>query len=175
MSTLADELLNDFEDSGSEGEDQNDGGLFPDADEVKSSLNGHATNISGAINGMELDGDEEEVDEDDAMEGISGAAEEAEDEEETKAKVEKMQLGGVDDVRSVAGLMMKLEPVLEVRTFLYFPLLHSLKTKGLHLFFRGLALTSPRPYRRLHIFNHCLPRSKQHSLAQLKIIPNTIF
>jgi hypothetical protein len=39
-----------------------------------------------------------------------------EDEEETKAKVEKMQLGGVDDVRSVAGLMKSLEPVLEVST-----------------------------------------------------------
>ncbi|KFY08856.1 hypothetical protein V491_08403 [Pseudogymnoascus sp. VKM F-3775] len=38
------------------------------------------------------------------------------DEEVTKAKVEKMQLGGVDDVRSVAGLMKTLEPVLEVST-----------------------------------------------------------
>ena len=38
------------------------------------------------------------------------------DEEATKAKVEKMQLGGVDDVRSVAGLMKTLEPVLEVST-----------------------------------------------------------
>ena len=37
------------------------------------------------------------------------------DEEARKAKVEKMHLGGVDDVRSVAGLMKVLEPVLEVR------------------------------------------------------------
>lgn len=36
------------------------------------------------------------------------------DEEARKAKVEKMRLGGVDDIRSVAGLMKVLEPVLEV-------------------------------------------------------------
>jgi U4/U6 small nuclear ribonucleoprotein PRP31 len=36
------------------------------------------------------------------------------DEEDTKAKVEKMRLGTVRDVRSVAGLMKTLQPVLEV-------------------------------------------------------------
>ncbi|KKA30619.1 hypothetical protein TD95_000855 [Thielaviopsis punctulata] len=36
-----------------------------------------------------------------------------EDEEETKARVEKMQLGGVKDVRSVASLINTLQPVLE--------------------------------------------------------------
>ncbi|KAH8592388.1 Prp31 C terminal domain-containing protein [Bisporella sp. PMI_857] len=107
MSTLADELLNDFEDSGSEGEgeagEHQNGGLFPDSDEQKP----HAFKGNGH---MELDGDEEDVDED--MEGMD-LKDDIEDEEETKAKIEKMQLGDVDDVRSVAGLMRKLEPVLK--------------------------------------------------------------
>lgn len=118
MSTLADELLQDFEDSGSEGEETlESGGLFPDNEDSKSGLNGHATN-----GGMELDGDEEEVDEDEEMAGMKDVAKDVEDEEETKAKIEKMQLGGVDDVRSVAGLMRTLEPVLEV-SILSFPIL----------------------------------------------------
>lgn len=118
MSTLADELLQDFEDSGSEGEEQQNGELFPETEDAKSlGLNGHATN-----DGMELDGDEEDVGEDEEMAGINDAAKDLEDEEETKAKVEKMQLGGVDDVRSVAGLMKNLEPVLEVSTFCFRPL-----------------------------------------------------
>jgi U4/U6 small nuclear ribonucleoprotein PRP31 len=117
MSTLADELLQDFEDSGSEGEDQQNDNLFPDDAESKDGLNGHATSISGAIGSMELDGDEE-VDEDADMAGVNDTAVDVEDEEETKAKVEKMELGGVDDVRSVAKLMKTLEPVLEVSTFL---------------------------------------------------------
>ena len=67
---------------------------------------------------MELDGDEEEPDDAD----IDASApshlkmEDAEDEEETKARVEKMELKTVSDVRSVAGLMKQLEPVLEVST-----------------------------------------------------------
>jgi U4/U6 small nuclear ribonucleoprotein PRP31 len=40
----------------------------------------------------------------------------AEDEEEAKARIEKMQLASVSDVRSVAGLMRQLEPVMEVST-----------------------------------------------------------
>jgi U4/U6 small nuclear ribonucleoprotein PRP31 len=109
MSTLADELLQDFEDSGSEGEEQQNDGLFPD-DESSATKNG--------LNAMELDGDEEDVEEDEEMAGMNEVAKDVEDEEETKAKVEKMQLGGVDDVRSVAGLMKTLEPVLQVSTSL---------------------------------------------------------
>ena len=116
MSTLADELLQDFEDSGSEGEEQQNGGLFPDNEEAKPALNSHATN-----GGMELDGDEEGAEEDEEMAGVDDAVKDVEDEEETKAKVEKMQLGGVDDVRSVAGLMKSLEPVLEVSTSCFPP------------------------------------------------------
>ncbi|KAG4417371.1 hypothetical protein IFR04_009512 [Cadophora malorum] len=111
MSTLADELLQDFEDSGSEGEGQNEG-LFPDNEDAKDGLNGNAP-YSGANGSMELDGDEEEVDEDEEMSGVADTGADVEDEEETKAKVEKMELGAVDDVRSVARLMKTLEPVLE--------------------------------------------------------------
>ncbi|KAJ5047407.1 uncharacterized protein L3040_003234 [Drepanopeziza brunnea f. sp. 'multigermtubi'] len=111
MSTLAEELLQDFEDSGSEGEGQNEG-LFPDDEDTKTGLNGHATH-AGANGSMELDGDEEEVDEDEDMSGVANNGLDVEDEEETKAKVEKMEMGGVDDVRSVARLMKTLEPVLE--------------------------------------------------------------
>lgn len=111
MSTLADELLNDFEDSGSEGEEQTNGDLLQ-SDEPRTSLFNAPKAQDGDV--MDLDGDEEDI-EDAEMGGMNGnAIELADDEEEAKAKVEKMQLGSVDDVRSVAGLMKTLEPVLEV-------------------------------------------------------------
>ena len=112
MSTLADELLNDFEDSGSEREDGQQDGFLQDGASPPTT-NGHAKEPEGS---MILDGDEEEVDEDEEMDGtpVKGTAANIEDEEEAKAKVEKMQLGGVNDVRSVAGLMKTLEPVLQV-------------------------------------------------------------
>ena len=114
MSTLADELLNDFEDSGSEGEGGQQNGFLHD-DATPPATNGRVQAHEGS---MVLDGDEEDVSEDDetALGGsvATGAAADVEDEEEAKAKVEKMQLGGVNDVRSVAGLMKTLEPVLQV-------------------------------------------------------------
>ncbi|KAI4251357.1 MAG: hypothetical protein LQ352_004902 [Teloschistes flavicans] len=110
MSTLADELLNDFEDSGSEGEEEQQNGILRES----------ATPPAGPANAqrdsasMLLDGDEEEEDEDteDAANGTL-KIEEQDDEEEAKAKVEKMQLGAVSDVRTVASLMKTLEPVLK--------------------------------------------------------------
>ena len=120
MTTIADELLNDFEDSGSEGgeEDQNAETLQDDGLGSLPVANGlRRSSDPGEEQGdMELDDDEEPVDDID-MDGVTpanGPANEAEDEEEAKARVEKMQLGGVNDVRSVAGLMKTLEPVLEV-------------------------------------------------------------
>ena len=117
MATLADELLNDFEDSGSEGE--------PDRqDEVDQNGSPPPATVTRGVakNGsIELDGDEEEDDEDEeatASIATHGMVAEGEDEEEAKAKVEKMRLGGVNDVRSVASLMKTLEPILEVRTSL---------------------------------------------------------
>jgi U4/U6 small nuclear ribonucleoprotein PRP31 len=53
------------------------------------------------------------------MAGMNGVEKDVEDEDEAKARVEKMQLGGVDDVRSVASLMKTLEPVIEVSNSLF--------------------------------------------------------
>ncbi|KAK1769472.1 hypothetical protein QBC33DRAFT_321319 [Phialemonium atrogriseum] len=106
MSTLADELLQDFEDSGSEaGDDQQDDGF----------LDGLGT---GAVENGDRDVDMEDGDEDEKMGDVEGGViDTTDDPEETKAKIEKMQLGGVRDVRTVAGLMKTLEPVLEKIAF----------------------------------------------------------
>ena len=107
MATLADELLNDFEDSVSEGEEEQNNGFMqePAAPTAPAPTNG----------AMVLDDDEEDEgnEEDEPMQNGAHPLDE-EDEEGAKARVEKMQLGGVDDVRTVAGLMKTLEPVLEV-------------------------------------------------------------
>ncbi|KAI1647796.1 pre-mRNA splicing factor [Daldinia loculata] len=106
MSTLAEELLQDFEDSGSEnGEEQNDTGLDLDGPAI-------GPPASHDNSDMVLDGDEEEPDEDEEMGGV-GAVEPVEDEEATKAKVEKMQLGGVKDIRKVTTVMDRLDPLLK--------------------------------------------------------------
>ncbi|GAB0132352.1 hypothetical protein EsDP_00000792 [Epichloe bromicola] len=98
MSTVADELLNDFGSSGDEAEENENDGLIHDE-----------THQNGDRDAMDVDGETDEFD--DAAEG--GEMKDAEDTEATKAKVEKMQLGAVKDVRSVASLMATLEPVLE--------------------------------------------------------------
>ncbi|KAK4144660.1 uncharacterized protein C8A04DRAFT_27597 [Dichotomopilus funicola] len=115
MSTLADELLQDFEDSGSEaGGDEHDDGLYGDA-----GLAGPA-NTNGDDTAMEEVRDEDADEEEDAdmADGLDGSATpgavgDDDDELDAKAKIEKMQLGGVRDVRAVAGLMKTLTPVLE--------------------------------------------------------------
>lgn len=97
MATVAEELLNDF---GSPGDDADEGyhGLMP------------AEKADGdGDDAMELDG------QDAAQQGDSpDDRADLEDAEATKARVEKMKLGHVKDVRSVAGLMQTLEPVMEV-------------------------------------------------------------
>lgn len=118
MASLADELLNDFDDSGSENGEQN--GFMEDDDGEAPADLGIQRNHDDMNEGpsMELDGDEEEADvveEELAAKGSKDAT--MEDEEETKAKIEKMKLGGVEDVRNVAGLMKQLQPVLEVSKF----------------------------------------------------------
>ena len=127
MSTLADELLNDFEDNGSEDEGEQQDGF------LQSSASPPGPNGHQRINGFVLADDIEEDDEDEEMGNGSNGIEDAEDEEETKAKVEKMQLGGVSDVRNVAGLMKTLEPVLEVRISLSWPFPALFEAQGLHL------------------------------------------
>lgn len=111
MSTLVDELLQDFEDSGSEqGDERNEDDFLGDGD-------GDVANGEHANGDMDLDGGAVQ-DEDEEMGGIPSSARKlAEDPEEAKQRVEKMQLKGISDVRSVAGLMRTLEPVLEVSVF----------------------------------------------------------
>ena len=121
MATLADELLNDFEDTGSETEEQGaeENGIVNDIPTAGAlATNGMTQNEAG----MELDDDEEDVGEADESHGLSAAkaAQEAQDEEETKARIEKLQLRRVADVRSVAGLMKALSPVLEVSFSIFF-------------------------------------------------------
>jgi U4/U6 small nuclear ribonucleoprotein PRP31 len=116
-SSLAADLLADFNDT--DEEDLNENGTSDISQDLSDQPNGHR---SRSHDFMELDGDEEaDEDEDEKMTGV-GREEEGkkapgdlsidDDEETTKAKVEGMHLAGVDDVRSVAGLMKKLEPVL---------------------------------------------------------------
>jgi U4/U6 small nuclear ribonucleoprotein PRP31 len=105
MSTLEDELLQDFEDSGSEAEDQQADGLYDTASVP-------LPTASRAIGDMDLDDDDEGGSDED--EDMAGGVEPVEDAEEAKAKIEKMQFGGIRDIRSVAGLMQTLEPVLQV-------------------------------------------------------------
>ncbi|RYC62510.1 hypothetical protein CHU98_g3690 [Xylaria longipes] len=109
MSTLADELLQDFEDSGSEnGDIQQDTGLDLE-DGLATSNGGHHDNGD-----MMLDGDEEEEpDEDESMGDIGDMTSAMEDEAAAKARVEKMQLGNVKDVRKVTSVMDRLEPLLK--------------------------------------------------------------
>jgi U4/U6 small nuclear ribonucleoprotein PRP31 len=112
MSTLADELLQDFEDSGSEqGDEQNDLGLDGDSTHVQT--NGDSKHNDD--DDMVLDGVEEPPEEDEEMGGLNGAAlDPMDDEDEAKAKVEKMQLGSVKDIRKVTTVMDRLEPLLKV-------------------------------------------------------------
>ncbi|UNI15195.1 U4/U6-U5 snRNP complex subunit prp31 [Purpureocillium takamizusanense] len=102
MSTVADELLNDFGSSGDEAEEANDGLVHRENDEqdADEQRNGDAMEVDG----VNRDGANGEDDKD---------IQDLEDAEATKARVEKMQLAGVKDVRSVASLMHTLEPVLE--------------------------------------------------------------
>lgn len=107
MSTLVDELLQDFEDSGSEkGDERDEGDIL--GDNYSEAPNGAHTNGD-----MDLDGGEGE-DDDAEVSGFDTGKQAQEDPEEAKARIEKMQLKGVNDVRAVAGLMKTLEPVLEV-------------------------------------------------------------
>ena len=105
MATLADELLNDFEESEPEDEGQND--LRHDDD-----VDGEPWERAGS---MEIDGDKERLTSEDA--GPSETLGEGVAEDEAKAQVEKMQLGTIADVRSVARLMKTLQPILDVSGF----------------------------------------------------------
>jgi U4/U6 small nuclear ribonucleoprotein PRP31 len=112
MSTLADELLLDFEGSGSEaGGDEHDDGFFGEAGLSGGALANGGDTAMGEVRDEDLDQDEDA----NMMDGLDGnAAAPAADDDDAKAKIEKMELGGVRDVHAVAGLMKTLTPVLEV-------------------------------------------------------------
>lgn len=102
MTSVAEDLLNDFGSSGDEAEEVENNGLAQEQEPV----NGERDAME--VDGVDADKDGSPEDKDDAdMDDIGDA-------EATKAKVEKMKLGDVKDVRSVAGLMQTLEPILEV-------------------------------------------------------------
>jgi U4/U6 small nuclear ribonucleoprotein PRP31 len=106
MTTLADDLLADLLDSGSDNESEDDYGVpstaAKDGDPVE-------------------DGDEEEdngEDEEEAYRQANASKKRAApaDEDEARARVEKMDFAGINDIRSVAPLMKTLQPVMEVST-----------------------------------------------------------
>ncbi|KAH7160191.1 hypothetical protein B0J13DRAFT_123373 [Dactylonectria estremocensis] len=102
MTTVADDLLNDFGSSGDEAEDAENNGLIQEEEES------HGDDRDA------MDVDDGAADEDDLLDKkAENDLIDVEDAEATKAKVEKMQLGAVKDVRSVASLMQTMEPVLE--------------------------------------------------------------
>lgn len=108
MATLADELLNDFDDSGSEQEEEANG--FQPGDE-----NGDTNGGLAPAEGIEADANDDAMEdaeeEEEARAALDGSLA---DEDDAKAKVEKMKLAGVNDVRNVASLMKQLQPILEV-------------------------------------------------------------
>lgn len=118
MTTVAEDLLNDFESDNENEDDQQNGELFADHGYSDEGLVDPTSKMTGVPNGghMELEGDEEQADDEDNDVAAPShlKMEDAEDEEEAKARIEKMQLASVSDVRSVAGLMKQLEPVMEV-------------------------------------------------------------
>lgn len=104
MATLADELLNDFEDSGSEGE-QNALEESTDANAPTDS-NYPAEKRAAALEKFSPH----------AQLGMGDDEDGADDAVETN--IDRLELKGVNDVRSVAKLMQTLQPVLEVSCLL---------------------------------------------------------
>ena len=172
MTTIADELLNDFEDDGEEEqEEQNEGFFGQDGSSTLPSNGRLAGPHAPETQSMELDGDEEEPDDPDA-EGVASShlkMEDAEDEEETKARVEKMQLHSVGDVRSVAGLMKQLEPILEVSTH---PAQCSFICRR-HLHIVNTALTYLLAYSKSNIIRLCHQTSRRGTSAVSKTTQST--
>ncbi|CAH0047954.1 unnamed protein product [Clonostachys solani] len=101
MTTIADDLLNDFASSGDEADEVENNNGLKDLEDSESE-DGDAMEVDGR-DGKTKDG----------LDGRDASADDAGDTEAKKAKVEKMQLGAVKDVRSVASLMQTLEPILE--------------------------------------------------------------
>ncbi|KAI5793227.1 hypothetical protein EDC01DRAFT_655611 [Geopyxis carbonaria] len=116
QSSLAADLLADFNES--DDEEVDDNGTPDISNGFADQPNGHRSRSNDF---MELDGDEEDDGDEDGDSKMGNSGREPatadlsvdDDEETRKAKVEGMHLASVNDVRSVAGLMKVLEPVLE--------------------------------------------------------------
>ncbi|CAD6504622.1 BgTH12-00130 [Blumeria graminis f. sp. triticale] len=109
MSTIAEELLQDFEDSGSEAEES----LLREKLDIDKEDGSHNTYpLNGANGVMDVD-DDEDFNKDEEMTEAASLGLNVGDEYDMRANVEKMDLGNVDDVRRVARKMKKIEPVLE--------------------------------------------------------------
>jgi U4/U6 small nuclear ribonucleoprotein PRP31 len=109
MATLADELLADLMEDGSDEEGADDFFAGDGEDDV--------TIPTSAMDTDRDQGHDESMSEAAMLSAAAAgksAVTEAEDEAEAKARVAKMNFGGISDVRSVAGLITSLEPVLEV-------------------------------------------------------------
>lgn len=108
MATLADELQNDFADSGSENEaPQDQDGNESEDDE---------------LNGMRIDGDQngdvqKDGDEDENAAHPEGLPGEAPEETEARLKAQKRDTEQPADMRRVAKFTASMEPVLEVSHF----------------------------------------------------------
>ena len=121
MSTLADEFLQEFDDSGSDagGDDLGDdflgGGALSNGEHKNGdiSMDDAQAGNDGVQNGDDI-ADDDYDDDDFMMGGGEPPLDDTDiDPEETKARVEKIQFADVQDVRTVAGLMKTLTPVLE--------------------------------------------------------------
>ena len=133
MATLADELLADLMEDGSDADEAADDFLSDAHDDTPISAT-----LSGGVDTDQDQGQHDEPMSEAAMLSAAAAGKsavtEAEDEDEAKARVAKIHFGGISDVRSVAGLIKSLKPVLEVS-------LASLSiTHGLHLANTALTL-----------------------------------
>jgi U4/U6 small nuclear ribonucleoprotein PRP31 len=115
MATIADELLNDFGDSDDDNEENSNEFALNGGENDDGTVQAEGTAHGEIKTDMELDDDEEAPDsEEDESVPSHLKVEAGEDAEEAKARVEKMALHNVSDVRTVAGLMKQLEPLLEV-------------------------------------------------------------
>ncbi|KAK4932736.1 U4/U6-U5 snRNP complex subunit prp31, partial [Elasticomyces elasticus] len=118
MVTLVDELLNDFEDS-----DEEQHAEPPTLAQQDPSANGKQSYRHDVDIGLSFDANDDAMSEagdedEDAAARLAGMKDDHDDEdmddiESHKAKTEKLQLGGVSDVRGVASLIKTLQPVLE--------------------------------------------------------------
>lgn len=124
MATLADELQNDFADSGSERGDE-------DENEVANKVTGLAPKSVFDSLYEEDEDDNMEANEDGDIEPKETLLDEAEEEEEARLQAETASQRDHKDMRGVASFMKSMEPILEVSTVRH-PQPHTQETISLH-------------------------------------------